>query len=124
MLLCKAAWFDVRSSTEATRPTTTPSISTLASGFITKPARGESTVAGTESVNLPANTTEHKAITPAIDSSVTRPTSGRSSSHTVLAAASEESSSDIAELPLLMRQAPEASRSAFSRTLVRRLITQ
>ena len=42
-------------SIDATLPTCTPRIFTLASGFITSPARSEITVTGTVSVKLPRN---------------------------------------------------------------------
>ena len=42
-------------SMDDTLPTWTPRIFTLASGFITRPARSEITVTGTVSVKLPRN---------------------------------------------------------------------
>ena len=50
---CRAAVPSGSASMEATLPTCTPRILTLASGFITRPARSEITVTGTVSVKLP-----------------------------------------------------------------------
>ncbi len=55
MSSCSAAVPSGRYSIDLTLPTWTPRILTLASGFITRPARSEITVTGTVSVNLPAN---------------------------------------------------------------------
>ena len=58
-------------------PTCTPRISTFASGFITRPARGEITVTGTVSVKLPRNKPTATATIAAITATVARPVSAR-----------------------------------------------
>ena len=58
-------------------PTCTPRILTLASGFITSPARCDKTVTGTLRVKLPWNKPIATATMAAITSTVPRPASGR-----------------------------------------------
>src|ERR1700682_73655 len=60
-------------SMDDTLPTWTPRIFTLASGFITSPARSEITVTGTVSVKLPRNRLTASATTAAIAITVPRP---------------------------------------------------
>ena len=60
-----------------TLPTWTPRIFTLASGFITRPARSEITVTGTVSVKLPRNRLTASATTAAIAITVPRPARAR-----------------------------------------------
>ena len=62
---------------EATLPTSTPRIFTLASGFITKPARSETTVTGTVSVKLPRKRPTVTAMTTTIATTAARPASAR-----------------------------------------------
>ncbi len=63
---------------EATLPTWTPRICTLASGFITKPARVDNTVTGpVVGAKLPRNMFAANAKTPTITAIVIRPASGR-----------------------------------------------
>ena len=66
-----------RDSIEATFPTCTPRISTLAFGFITRPALDEITVTGMLSVKLPWNKPTATATIAAITATVTRPVSAR-----------------------------------------------
>ena len=65
-------------SIESTLPTWTPRICTLASGFITSPARGDTTVTGTLSVNPPRNRVAASTTTARSTTTVTTPISGRS----------------------------------------------
>ena len=63
---------------ESTLPTWTPRICTLASGFITRPARVDNTVTGTvASVRPPRNMFTAKATMPTIMAIVMKPASGR-----------------------------------------------
>ena len=65
-------------SIDDTLPTCTPRIFTLASGFITRPARSEITVTGTVSVKLPRNRPDgEREDQPTIDDQRPRPASGR-----------------------------------------------
>ncbi len=58
-------------------PTCTPCIFTFASGFITSPARGDSTVTGMVSVKLPRNKPTATATIAAITATDTSPVSAR-----------------------------------------------
>src|SRR5436190_13723766 len=62
---------------ESTLPTCAPCSFTLASGFITRPARSERTVTGTVSVKLPRNSPAASATIAAIATTVPRPASAR-----------------------------------------------
>ena len=62
---------------EDTRPTGTPSILTLASGSITRPARGETTVSGTVWAKSPRNNPVATATISARAATVASPASGR-----------------------------------------------
>src|SRR6476620_593613 len=64
-------------SMDDTLPTWTPRIFTLASGFITSPARSEITVTGTVSVKLPRNNPAASAMIVAIATTVPSPASTR-----------------------------------------------
>ena len=74
---CSTAWPFGRDSIESTLPTCTPRIFTFASTFITRPARGESTVTGALSVKLPWNKPTATATIAAITATVARPVSAR-----------------------------------------------
>ena len=74
---CKTAWPLDCCSMEATLPTCTPSSSTLASGFITRPARCDNTVSGTVSCRPPRNNTTATATMAAVVATVTTPVSTR-----------------------------------------------
>src|SRR6478609_2796311 len=60
-------------SMDDTLPTWTPRIFTLASGFITRPARSEITVTGTVSVKLPRNNPAASTTTATTASRVPKP---------------------------------------------------
>src|SRR4029079_12367710 len=64
-------------SMDDTLPTCTPRILTLASGFITKPARSEITVTGTVSVKLTRNNAAASTIIATIATTVPSPASTR-----------------------------------------------
>ena len=66
-----------RSSIDLTLPTCTPRIRTLASGFITSPARSEMTVTGTVSEKLSRNSAMASATINAIATNRPSPASGR-----------------------------------------------
>src|SRR5690349_16915135 len=66
-----------RDSIDETVPTCTPRILTLASGFITNPARSEITVTGTVVVKLPRNRPTASATIARIATTVANPASGR-----------------------------------------------
>ena len=72
-----AAWPLGNHSIEATLPTRTPRIFTLASGFITSPARWDRTVTGTVRVKLPWNKPTATAMMAAMTTTVPNPASGR-----------------------------------------------
>src|SRR5262249_20259681 len=60
-----------------TLPTSTPCIFTLASGFITRPARGDTTVTGTLLVKSPRNRPTATAKMRTIATTVAKPANGR-----------------------------------------------
>src|SRR5882757_2940676 len=64
-------------SIDDTLPTWTPRIFTLASGFITRPARSEITVTGIVAVKLPRKRLTARATIAAIATTVPSPASGR-----------------------------------------------
>ena len=64
-------------SIDETLPTWTPRIFTLASGFITKPARSEMTVTGTVLWKSPRNSTTASTKIRPIATTVANPASGR-----------------------------------------------
>ena len=64
-------------SIELTLPTWTPRIFTLASGFITSPARSEITVTGTVSVKLPRNRLTARATIKPMATTIAKPVRGR-----------------------------------------------
>ncbi|CAA0124464.1 Uncharacterised protein [Mycolicibacterium vanbaalenii] len=68
-----------RASIERTVPTCMSRSLTLASGFITNPARSEITVTGTVLVRLPLNSAAASTTIPAITSTKVAPASGRNS---------------------------------------------
>lgn len=72
-----AAWPSGNASMALTRPTSAPCSLTLASGFITRPARGDNTVRGTVWVKPPRNMVAASTMTPTMATTVTSPTSGR-----------------------------------------------
>jgi hypothetical protein len=66
-----------RLSIDSTLPTTTPRILTLASLFITRPARSEMTVTGSVFVKLPLNKPIAKATIKQTATIIAKPVSGR-----------------------------------------------
>ncbi len=74
---CRAAVPSGRESIEATLPTWAPLSLTLASGFITRPARSEITVTGTVLVKLSRNSPTETATIAAMATTVARPARGR-----------------------------------------------
>src|SRR5271166_3289936 len=72
-----AAWPLGSDSIVSTLPTCTPRILTLASGFMTRPARCEITVTGTVWVKSPANRPSETATMAPITRIVANPASGR-----------------------------------------------
>lgn len=73
---CSAAVPSGRDSIDSTLPTWTPRIFTLASAFITSPARSEITVSGTVLVKLPRNSATASAMISPTATTVPRPASG------------------------------------------------
>src|SRR5262245_41935298 len=74
---CSTALPSALSSIDATLPTWTPRILTLASGSITRPARSETTVTGTVLVKLPRNRATARAAINTSAKTRPAPASGR-----------------------------------------------